>query len=93
MASFATEGEGAADLFARPEFWKDSTLLDPPAPLARAFFDLVVKGWSRSLLLGDTKLTPTQTGPWATLPRSRRTIAISTCLKTWTVTVNTRTRR
>lgn len=44
MATFATEGEGAADLFARPEFWRDSTLLDAPAPLAQDFFDLVVKG-------------------------------------------------
>lgn len=44
MASFATESEGAADLFARPEFWRDSTLLNAPAPLATDYFDLVVKG-------------------------------------------------
>lgn len=43
MASFATEGEGVADLFARPEFWKDSSLLDAPTPLSKDFFDLVVK--------------------------------------------------
>lgn len=44
MASFATQDGDAADLFARPEFWRDSKLLDTPAPLARDFFDLIVKG-------------------------------------------------
>ncbi|CAN8102197.1 unnamed protein product [Discula destructiva] len=43
MASFATEGESVADLFRRPEFWKSSTLLDSPTPLAKDFFDLIVK--------------------------------------------------
>lgn len=43
MASFATEGESVAQLFAQPDFWKSSTLLDSPAPLGKDFFDLVVK--------------------------------------------------
>lgn len=53
MASFATEGESVAELFAQPDFWKSSTLLDSPAPLGKDFFDLVVKReyelllWSR----------------------------------------------
>lgn len=44
MTSLATEGEGVADLFRRPDFWKSSELLDPPAPLAKDYFDLVIKG-------------------------------------------------
>lgn len=44
MASFATKGKGVAELFARPQFWEDSALLDAPAPLAKDFFDLVLKG-------------------------------------------------
>lgn len=44
MASFATEGEGVADLFRQPDFWKSSKLLDTPPPLAKDFFDLVLKG-------------------------------------------------
>ncbi|POS78627.1 hypothetical protein DHEL01_v202976 [Diaporthe helianthi] len=40
MASFATEDESVADLFAQPDFWKSSMLLDSPAPLAEDFFDL-----------------------------------------------------
>ncbi|KUI53722.1 Gamma-tubulin complex component 6 [Cytospora mali] len=43
MASFATEGESVAELFAQPNFWKSSTLLDSPAPLGKDFFDLVIK--------------------------------------------------
>ncbi|KAJ4416742.1 hypothetical protein N0V82_006553 [Gnomoniopsis sp. IMI 355080] len=43
MASFATEGEGVADLFRQPDFWKTSNLLDTPSPLAKDFFDLVLK--------------------------------------------------
>lgn len=43
MASFATEGESAAELFEQPNFWKSSTLLDLPTPLGKDFFDLVVK--------------------------------------------------
>lgn len=40
MASFATEDESVADLFIQPNFWKSSTLLDSPAPIAKDFFDL-----------------------------------------------------
>lgn len=40
MASFATEDESVADLFVQPNFWKSSTLLDSPAPIAKDFFDL-----------------------------------------------------
>lgn len=43
MASF-TEDEGVADLFRQPDFWKSSSLLNPPPPLAKDFFDLVLKG-------------------------------------------------
>lgn len=44
MASFATQGASVADLFRRPDFWKSSKLLDSPTPLAKDFFDLLVKG-------------------------------------------------
>ncbi|KAI3402140.1 hypothetical protein diail_69 [Diaporthe ilicicola] len=40
MASFATEDESVADLFIQPNFWKPSTLLDSPTPIAKDFFDL-----------------------------------------------------
>ncbi|KAJ4390028.1 hypothetical protein N0V93_007501 [Gnomoniopsis smithogilvyi] len=43
MASFATEGESVADLFRQPDFWKSSELSDTPPPLAKDFFDLVLK--------------------------------------------------
>lgn len=81
MASFATEDDGAADLFARPKFWRDSTLLDAPAPLARDFFDLVVKGWLVPRRDGYL-LTPTQMGPLRMLLRSHRKTAISIRLRT-----------
>jgi hypothetical protein len=40
MASFATEDESVADLFAQPNFWESSMLLDSPTPITEGFFDL-----------------------------------------------------
>ncbi|PSS02121.1 Spc98 family-domain-containing protein [Coniella lustricola] len=73
MASFATEGEGAADLFHRPDFWKSSNLLNPPPPLAEKFFDLLQSRFVNSDASAATNDSyfrpPPGLGPDATVER------------------------